>query len=365
MINVKTFGTQILALLYTPILVACSSSGEESGRERRMSSSSAIDSLRAALPEVTLGQNDSVFVSEPSALAVTNSSIFVADAGTSTILVYDRAGTFRNRVGRRGKGPGEFQAPAVMATTETGLVVVDAALQRLTLVDEQGAKPHAQVIPAQAMSVGSGPTGLLLGAQDVPSKSSVLLVNLADSSMRRFGPLPLDLVKNPQIASSYPFSIVTYAAGHVLVGFTGSSWLYRIRLDGTVVDSTQTVARLRRGVPNDLGERLRKSRSPESEAMSTSMLIMLAPLSRNRIGTVHMDFVVDGPAVSGKAYFSALDNSLRPLCTDVVIPLLSDTRPMFSFRSDTLLVVQNRLSGEAAVSTLVTSFDTSTANCAS
>jgi len=71
---------------------------------------------------------------------------------------------------------------------------------------------------------------------------------------------------------------------------------------------------------------------------------------------VHMDFVVHGPAVTGKAYFSALDADLRPLCRDVVVPLERDTRPMSAFRGDTLFVVQNRVTAASVVTTMVSSF---------
>jgi len=99
--------------------------------------------------------------------------------------------------------------------------------------------------------------------------------------------------------------------------------------------------------------------SPENEAQSTCMLVGLAPLSAGHTAMLHMDFVVDGPAVTGKAYFSALGTDLQPKCRDVVVPLEKDTRPMFAFREDTRFVVQNRITKTGTVSTIVSPFGVS------
>lgn len=344
------------AVLSFSLAVACTSGGDAE-RPRSGTSETVADSLRSVSSAVELAQTDSVFVSEPSALAVTDDRLFVADAGTSSILVYDRNGAFLHGIGRRGRGPGEFVAPAAMSVIGEGrMAIADAALQRISIIDKQFAVTQTLRVPVQALSLSAVPQGFVLGAQDPISKTSALYARIADSSVRRFGSLPNALVENPQLAASYPFSVVAYVSERVVIGFTGSEWLYRATLDGKIVDSVRATARIRRGVPDDLAERLRKSTSPENEAQSISMLVSLAPLSGGRTAMVHMDFVVDGPAVTGKAYFSALNPQLQPICRDVVVPLERDTRPMFAFHADTLFVVQNRLSAAGEVRSMISSF---------
>lgn len=339
---------------------ACTSSNSDSATTKQTSSS---DTLQAAGAPTVLTHSDSFFVSEPAAFAVTDSHFYVADAGTSSILVYDRSGSPVTRIGRRGRGPGEFIAPSAFALLDSGarmgvgeLAVVDAALKRISIVDPQLTVRRTISMPGLAMSVIGTPSGLLLGVQDPIAKTSVAFVNTSDSTSRSFGPMPGSLLLEPQLAASYPFSVVSSAGDKILVGFTGSPWLYQLKLDGTVLDSVNPAPKRRRGVPEDLGERLRKSTSPENEAASTSMLIMLAPLSQFRTAMIHMDFVVEGQSVTGKAFMSVLGSDMRSLCTDAIVPLESDTRPMFAFHNDTLFVVQNAIANGDRVTTKVTSF---------
>jgi hypothetical protein len=56
----------------------------------------------------------------------------VLDVGASNVRVYDRDGTPRGVLGRRGWGPGEFAAPVALATDADGrMYVLDEAAQRV------------------------------------------------------------------------------------------------------------------------------------------------------------------------------------------------------------------------------------------
>ena len=307
------------------------------------------DTLLRTNAAVTLRTSDSAFIAEPSALMILDSAIVVADAGSSSLLQFRRDGEFVSRIGRRGRGPSEFTAPAAIVNmADTTIAVVDAGLQRLSILDRAFRVRTTRPIPGLAMSAVFDKGGFVVGVQDPASKTSAAFLPAQDSSVVRLGRFPQSLLDNPQIAASYPFSVVTKTETGVIVGFTGADWIYRLGEDGLPTDSMQPVRRVRRGVPSDLGRRLEKSRSPDTEAAATSLLIGLWPLSKGRVAIIHMDFIVDGPSVTGAAFYSSLDSELRSLCTDIVVPLEKDTRPMFSTRGDTLFVVQNRIVGEAA-----------------
>lgn len=342
-----------------PILFVCltvSACSEESS-DRLASSPAQPDTLPIALPPVDLHASDSVFVSEPSALTVFRDHYLVADAGSSSILVFRRDGGLERRVGRRGKGPGEFIAPAAMIQADDStLAVVDAALQRITLFGPDFSPRGTLPAPGPAMSVAAANDAFLLGAQEIVSRTSVARVRRADSTVERMGTLPRALVDHAQLAASYPFSMVTATPRGVVVGFMGSDWIHRLNASGAPVDSVRPTSRLRRGVPADLVQRLEKSTAPANEAASTSLLAALAPLSGGGVGMIHVDYVIDGPSVSGKAYFSSLTDDLKDDCRDIVIPLAKDTRPMFAFHGDTLFVVQNAILEAQRVETRVTGF---------
>ena len=70
-----------------------------------------------------------------SALTVDSAGRFwVADAVERHILVLDQAGRLVTTLGRRGDGPGEYQAPSIMTTSIDGFVLVlDPVLARVTI----------------------------------------------------------------------------------------------------------------------------------------------------------------------------------------------------------------------------------------
>lgn len=340
------FGCTILFSL----LQACANAVEERPQSIVGWSADTLEPINVA---VSLRTPDSAFVAEPSALVILDDAIVVADAGTSSLLRFRRDGEFVSRIGRRGRGPSEFTAPAaIVSMGDTAIAIVDAGLQRLSILDGTFRVRSTRPIPGLAMSAVFGNDGFYLGIQDPVSKTSAAFLALGDSSVVRLGRFPQSLLESPQIAASYPFSVVTRTEAGIIVGFTGADWIYRLGENGLPIDSVQPARGARRGVPSDLGKQLEKSRSPAGEAAATSLLIALWPLSKGRVGIVHMDFVVDGPSVTGSAFYSSLDSGLRDECTDMVIPLEKDTRPMFASRGDTLFVVQNRITGDAAATSV-------------
>ena len=65
--------------------------------------------------------------------------VYVADPTAAQILVFDAAGGLLRRIGRRGEGPGEFQAPIEMAVgSGDTLRVFDNALWRVASFDSAG-----------------------------------------------------------------------------------------------------------------------------------------------------------------------------------------------------------------------------------
>ena len=65
--------------------------------------------------------------------------LFLLDPGAFQVVVLDAQFKEITRLGRRGKGPGEFEEPKTMALTPQGhLAVFDPTLRRMTVFDSQG-----------------------------------------------------------------------------------------------------------------------------------------------------------------------------------------------------------------------------------
>jgi len=97
----------------------------------------------------SFGEND--YFQEPSDIDVdrARSLIYVVDAGSSRVLVFDDQGRFLRAVGRKGQGPGEFARPTGLALTgDGGFAVADRDNNRIQLFGPDGV--FARAVPVKA-----------------------------------------------------------------------------------------------------------------------------------------------------------------------------------------------------------------------
>lgn len=104
-------------------------------------------------PDLVVGEPD-VSLTTISSLAVSaNGSIYIAQPDEQLIRVVAADGTLQRAIGRKGRGPGEFQRPWFLGWMGDTLVVADGALVRISAFDSagsllytvstlQGAPPH-------------------------------------------------------------------------------------------------------------------------------------------------------------------------------------------------------------------------------
>jgi sugar lactone lactonase YvrE len=87
----------------------------------------------------SFGDND--YFHEPSDIAVDleRSLIYVVDAGSARVLVFDLTGKFIRAIGRKGQGPGEFARPTgACLLPDGGLAVADFGGNRIEIFDPAG-----------------------------------------------------------------------------------------------------------------------------------------------------------------------------------------------------------------------------------
>jgi hypothetical protein len=82
---------------------------------------------------------DSILVRPTAVIADAAGFIYVLDAKDGTVKKYGADGGFRGRIGRRGQGPGEFEAPLGMDLDAEGfLYVEDAGAAKIEVFDHRG-----------------------------------------------------------------------------------------------------------------------------------------------------------------------------------------------------------------------------------
>ncbi len=135
-----------------------------------------------SVPEVRLQEvmrwdlNDAPMARAPTSLTDPgDGSIFVVSGSDAAVFAFDAAGAFLGSLGRRGRGPGEFQALATVGMHSDTLWVGDLLLGRITrflkdgsvweTITPSGTAARAQGIPGPGAYVKRSPEGSVIGSR--------------------------------------------------------------------------------------------------------------------------------------------------------------------------------------------------------
>ena len=115
---------------------------------------------------VTIGAAGTPITAIPAAIADTEGRLFVAQPITHDVAVFGPGGQLLYRIGRRGRGPGEFERISTLGWLADTLWVMDRRQGRTTLFDRRGNVLATLRHPVQ-LQVGEGwralPSAYLLG----------------------------------------------------------------------------------------------------------------------------------------------------------------------------------------------------------
>lgn len=100
--------------------------------------------------EATLGNEDLAFGAGATVAVDDRGRLFVLDPSSYNVRVFDRDLNEQNSFGRRGKGPGEFEEPKVVALFKGNPCVFDPTLKRLTVF-----KPTGEVLRTVRLDASS------------------------------------------------------------------------------------------------------------------------------------------------------------------------------------------------------------------
>jgi len=117
------------------------------------SSTHRLTLLRAPVLEIgaASGPDHTLFSGIVGAVRLESGGLAIADAGNYRVLFFDRAGALAQSVGRKGKGPGEFQEPRWFDRCADGTTAVyDGAHQRLISFSPSGRFLGSVPLPLEA-----------------------------------------------------------------------------------------------------------------------------------------------------------------------------------------------------------------------
>lgn len=336
---------------------------------------------------VVLQETDSVFVSRPFRFYLNQKGEYiVTDDGSARIMWFGPGGQLEFAIGRRGRGPGEFQAPGAVVLLDDSTVAVEErrarALkvlrvpggQELRTVRFTGAVADDNVLIRDtvwfgviAPRLGQGP-GVYLGL------GSLVQWAVADSftTTRWDGPAS-DLLSGQTLGplGLLASQVITVRDSVIFSKFGTRDTVHARLRNGDFLGAWPVPRKNRRGVSraaidyaldrknwNDPKFRRRYWANEEF-----SQDVRLASLDNGWLVLVTLDATVDGDALNGILKMTILDVERGRACVDRVIPHAGVATPLALVRGDTVVTLTQELDTDQRVRLVATHFPVIPASC--
>lgn len=292
-------------------------------------------------------------------LHASDGSWYIADNGADQATRYAADGRFVHIVGRKGQGPGEFESPTRMARLGgDSIAVLDAMAQRI--VRFAGDQPAGAVaLPSYPYDIEvSGATGWIASI-NLASRTTLLQWDRARGALTPLGSAPAKFVEGGPLNGIFSSGQVVVWPDSVLTLIDGYPWARMVRATGEVSDSFMVPARLRRGTPVNLAERLAKAKDFPEMFASASFVTGAADVGAGWIALTHMDLDYDIQArhsVNPRGYLTLVNRASHAACVELPLADSLDAQPVVAFGRDTLYLLDRRINDSGGLTTTITSY---------
>lgn len=328
-----------------PLILAIAAAGcvERSDASVPVAGLSLVDSL-------VLVESAATYVASPTHLAASATrGLFITDAFARTVIHVAPDGAVDGVVGRRGRGPGEFESPSTLLVAHDSLLFVADQARGGVVVRDLVAGTERGILRIE----GNRPTMTLVGdtiyAGTVNTMRGTALASWSTGgdSVRYFGELPAAFLRSPLRQFVYNVSLAAWR--DTLAYVVGiSDVVYIATSDGQLTDSVRVPRATRRGIPGEA--RLASFRDPGALAAGTSIPWALGALRDGRLVVVFADGEMRQTGLAGRLYATVISRGTGTSCADLPIPSDGHELPRITFVGDRMLVLEQRLVGGKAVS---------------
>lgn len=335
------------------VVVGLSSRAEAQGRR-----TSGGDSVLRAIGSVRISENDTLFVSRPTEIALgSKGHVYVSEDGEGRVLEIAPSGRITRVFGRKGRGPGELMSPSTVAVGGDSLLVVwDRNQHRLSFFSlRTGAYERSHVLlginwPPAFRVVGSE---VLIRSYDWDAGTSLARVTSTGQLEGSEGVLPALGIRNRLLMEgAFSLSVFAVLGSDVFAMFELSPTLYRWARGTRTAAEISIPAVRRRGVKPENFERM--FRDPDNQALLKALMwdrsipMALETVAPGMLGILTMDVDMDWEknATSRRYYLSLFDASRNRACVDNPIPAVRDTisfrdaLPVVAVSANTLVILQ-------------------------
>jgi hypothetical protein len=260
--------------------------------------------------QARFGDTDEIFISTISGIAVDdNGNLFLADQSEATVHSYDADGQYRFSIGRRGEGPGEFNAAYQPRIHNGELFVLDINQQRISVfnpVDGSFLRTHPlgggtddfSGFPVQAEPLSDGRFLVFYNQMDRDGEKFLMgriprildgEGNVLSSGFVEFDPAEMFMLQsdNNIRVMSLPFMGSTYAdvspAEEIVSGFSDRILLHAFNMEG---DTIRSIYHSREKPPLDRDGMIANY---EDEAMKDALRNMDIPDTRQAFTDIETD----------------------------------------------------------------------------
>lgn len=283
--------------------------------------------------------------------------ILVSDMANSRIVVFGPDGALEHIWGRKGNGPGEFQAPGVNVVLYDSLLAVwDVAQRQISLLDaSDGQFIRAATLPGGDVGVnwtvrgdsalfalGSSP-GLFARWEWTTGKASV------------GGTVPAQLLTDPFTTLQHGRPEIALTAQGIVALLPTEPGVRLLSIDGRDLGLVRLPWVRRKGTPADLFAKAAAAREsgPMGLAPVGSAVVGLRALSNGSLLALLLDVEQLAPPREGrpgaqlfgnfKLFASLIRGDLSAACVDAPVPIDTDVPPFPFFSGDTLWVLTRKV----------------------
>lgn len=212
----------------------------------------ALDSIGRVIGDLTIEEGDTALVVAPMVRRDAG-GFLVADAKESQVRRYDLSGRLLHTLGRRGGGPGEFEAPVAAVRLADGDLVVADLTGRITVFDAhtdsivRSFRPP--VSPIYGMLVGADGELLILGEGQRERRGELIhvWVPAADSLGPSYFRTPGD-ANIRKLASGYGWLAADQRADSLLAVFSLVDTVFVLTRAGAIADRIPLPSRIYRPI---------------------------------------------------------------------------------------------------------------------
>ena len=314
------------------------------------------------LDSVQIRETDTLFLSRPAQIVLgAGGHVFLTDAREPRVIDIGPGGRIERVFGRKGSGPGEFEAPTAMAISgDTLLAVYDHRTKRVTYINiPRWILARVSPVVTQRPPVIKFVDGHLFATHwDFGTNTSLARIVEKDGTLdEKQGVIP-DLGDQTQMLIGGAFWNAVFApvSDQIFAMYEASNSLFVWERGSRTAREITLPAKHRRGLPAGLFESLLRDPARATPAMiyDRSVPVALAPITPDIVALVTRDVKVESDKWYTVHYVTLYDHRRNTACPDLEVPasrlkvaLLRDPFPIVALRGDTLALLEQSETADA------------------